>query len=210
MTGSPARALVVLDTGQPVGWSAGRTYAKDGSSGRGYTPLKFADGVSVVPVPAGIDLGAIKLSALPSEGYSDLYVAGIPWPGENADDPRLWQTPGLWPLGADADGMHPPSPRPGLGRCPEGRPAELSHRYQRVEPTPRERRTRARSRQRTGEGRHRRTHPNRQPALTPPIGTPLPAMLRSAEWRFAFVTGGYILEVTREYSTTVAKSRGTA
>ena len=105
VTGLRQQALIVLDTGQSVGWSPGRRYAADGSSRRTYAPLKFTDGVSVMAVPPGTDLGAIRISQLPVPEFSGLSVAGIPWPDENAEDPRLWPAPASWPLGTGAEVM---------------------------------------------------------------------------------------------------------
>jgi hypothetical protein len=104
VTGTTKKALVVVDTGQKMGWSRARVYADDGSSRQDYTVLKFDHGVSIVPVPAGTNLGAIRISRLPAVGYSDRFVLGIPWPGgENAQDPRMWQDAASWPLGAGAE-----------------------------------------------------------------------------------------------------------
>jgi hypothetical protein len=104
VTGTTKKALVVIDTGQKMGWSRTRVYADDGSSRQDYTVLKFDDGVSIVPVPAGTKLSGIRISALPVFGNPDRYVLGVPRPGgENAPDPRMWQDAASWPLSAGAE-----------------------------------------------------------------------------------------------------------
>jgi hypothetical protein len=110
LTGSNSKALVVLDTGQRMGWSRARTYAADGSSRHEYAPLTFSDGVSITAIPAGTDLGGVRISPLPAATYSGLYVAGVPWPGETMPDPRLWPTAGSWPLGAGAEALRESAP----------------------------------------------------------------------------------------------------
>jgi hypothetical protein len=55
VVGDGRKALIVLDTGQQVGWSKERLYTADGHSGRQYTPLKFTDGASVVSLPDGAE-----------------------------------------------------------------------------------------------------------------------------------------------------------
>jgi hypothetical protein len=105
VTGSPRRALVVLDNGKKVGWSSKRIYAADGSNRLDYAPLKFTDGVSVVPLPPGTDVRTLMLSVLPARKYTNLFVAGTHWPDTSTRDSRLWQTAASWPLGAGAEEM---------------------------------------------------------------------------------------------------------
>ncbi|WP_405062853.1 hypothetical protein OG474_14780 [Kribbella sp. NBC_01505] len=95
-------ALVVLDTGKKVGWSPGREYRDDGSSGREYAPVPFKDGVGLVTLPENTNLLSLALHTLPAKGASDLEVANG---GVNVnpldDDGRLWSTvdgDGLWPM----------------------------------------------------------------------------------------------------------------
>ena len=105
---SKEKALVVLDTGKRMGWSTGRVYADDGSSRHDYFPLTFRDGVSIEQIPAGTDLGALRISPLPATGRSDQYISvpGVPVV-ENQKDPRMWQEPvdALWPMTAGADSL---------------------------------------------------------------------------------------------------------
>jgi hypothetical protein len=104
VTGSTKKALVVLDTGQKMGWSRAWVYANDGSIRQDYAVLKFKDGVSIVPVPAGSELSAIRIRPLlPVVGYPDRYVLGVRPGGENAPDPRMWQDAASWPLSAGAE-----------------------------------------------------------------------------------------------------------
>lgn len=105
VTGTTKKALVVVDTGQEMGWSRARVYADDGSSRQDYTALRFGDGVSIVPVPAGTELTGIRISRLPvAGGYPDRFVLGAPTPGgENPPDPRMWQDAASWPMSAGAE-----------------------------------------------------------------------------------------------------------
>jgi hypothetical protein len=102
LTGTTKKALVVLDTGQKMGWSRAWVYGNDGSIRQDYAVLKFKDGVSIVPVPAGSELSAIRIRPLPVVGYPDRYVLGVPGV-ENAPDPRMWQDTASWPLSAGAE-----------------------------------------------------------------------------------------------------------
>jgi hypothetical protein len=105
VTGSRQRALVMLDTGQKVGWSSKRIYADDGSSHLDYAPLKFTDGISVVPLRAGTDVRTIMVSVLPAGKFTHLFVAGTNWPDTSTRESRLWPTAASWPLGPGAEEM---------------------------------------------------------------------------------------------------------
>ncbi|HET6291766.1 MAG TPA: hypothetical protein VFG33_00280 [Kribbella sp.] len=110
VTGASGRkALVVLDTGQEVGWSHQRIYADDGSSRHDYTPLKFEDGVSVVELPAGVDLDALRLSPLPAENRGWLHILGVPFQqgSQSGGDKRLWPESGwlLWAMTSGAEDL---------------------------------------------------------------------------------------------------------
>jgi hypothetical protein len=87
------QALVVIDVGRQVGLSKELIYTDVGSSRRDFTALRFGDGVSIVKLPAGTNLAALRISPLPAKGHSELLIydaSANTLPAELAPDQRLW------------------------------------------------------------------------------------------------------------------------
>lgn len=106
------QALVVIDMGRKVGWSKARIYTDTGSSRRDFTPLQFDGGISIVKLPTGTDLAALRISPLPAKGFSDLYIYDAStnsFGPASPPDNRLWPNPkpvyAVWPMTAGADSL---------------------------------------------------------------------------------------------------------
>ncbi|WP_329004296.1 hypothetical protein OHA18_12960 [Kribbella sp. NBC_00709] len=106
------QALVALQMpGKQIGLSMGRTYAKDGSVKRTFTPLTFRDKVSVVQLPTGQNLADLRLNRMPGTAFSYLSIVNADInasPPETAGDQRLWgdfaqDADLLWPMSDGAD-----------------------------------------------------------------------------------------------------------
>lgn len=109
---SGTKALVVLQMpGKQIGVSMGRTYAKDGSVQRTFTPLTFRDRVSVVQLASGQNLADLRINRMPGTEYSNLSIVNGDLnasPPETAGDQRLWgdfaqDADLLWPMSDGAD-----------------------------------------------------------------------------------------------------------
>ncbi|WP_433012105.1 hypothetical protein [Kribbella sp. CA-294648] len=111
VTGGKTKALVVMDpTGGEFGFSPERIYTAGGST-RKYEPLKFKDGVSVVGLPADVNLDSLRVSALPAttpERRAFEIRDNRPVPTA-IPDYRLWKQPepvyATWPMTAGADDL---------------------------------------------------------------------------------------------------------
>ncbi|MGW6283063.1 hypothetical protein [Kribbella sp. NPDC055071] len=106
------KALVAIDmNGRKIGWSTGRTYEADGSVQRKFSALSFRDHVSVVTLAADQQLGALRLTRLPSPaGFSDLSIVNgdVNAAPPSTEGRRLWEdVPDfqLWPMTNGANSL---------------------------------------------------------------------------------------------------------
>ncbi|MEU4396076.1 hypothetical protein [Kribbella sp. NPDC023855] len=109
VTGGRTKALVVMDpTGGDFGFSPERIYTPGGST-RKYEPLKFKDGVSVLGLPADVNLDGLRVSALPATTPQAraFEIRDNRPPLTAIPDNRLWKNPepvyATWPMTDGAD-----------------------------------------------------------------------------------------------------------